>query len=177
VAAFGYAQRFHLQAIQVVVMAASSVILAKFSELVAHGDEQGISRLLEKAGRFSLIIGLCSVAAVWFAGAPLLTWLFGGRFDDAAALRVGRHWLLLTTAITPAILVIVHAKLLQACCRTARLSVVTAVGLLVFLMVAGIGRSLIGELAIPAGVSCSSFAVFFGLWLWRPNLRRCSGCL
>lgn len=177
VAAFSYAQRFYLQTIQVAVMAASPIILTKFSEMVASHDKAGITRLLRKADRLAFIMGLLSVSVVWLIGAPLLTTIFGGHFDAAAALQVNRHWLCLNIALTPAILVIVYAKLFQACHRAPQLAVAIAVGAVAFLTVAEMGELLIGELAIPAGVACSSYATFLTLWFWWRKMQQSPGVL
>jgi peptidoglycan biosynthesis protein MviN/MurJ (putative lipid II flippase) len=167
VAAFGYAQRLHLSIQQLLVMAVSPIILAKMSELVAQGNEQRISQLLKQAGRFSLIVGFFGVLAVWLTGAPLLSWLFGGRFDEAAGLRVSQHWLWLTIGLAPAVWGNVYAKLSQARGRAAQLSFLAGIGLTVFWAVAVTAGPKFGELAIPAGLSGASGVILLAFWFWE----------
>ena len=107
VSAFGYAYRLHSAALQLLVIACSTLILARFSDLVARNDTEALRRILTKAGMLSLVIGGGGVLMVWGLGAISLEWIFGGRFDDSAAVRVSSHWLLLTISL-PFALSLIH---------------------------------------------------------------------
>lgn len=171
VSAFGYAYRLHQSAIQLLVMAASPVILAHFSDLVARGEWESLRVLLRKAGWISLTIGFVAWAGVFLLGEPVLAIVFGhGRFDAEAVNRVASQWAWLTLGLAPAILGNVLAKCLQALARPRLISVLAAVGLLVLLGLAAVFSGLLSESAVPAALSGS--ALFVTLLLWKSVLLR-----
>lgn len=156
VSAFGYAQRLHSSAVQLLIMASSSVILAHLSELVVRNDHAAIKRLLGQATIASAAIGLAGVAGVYLLGAPVLAWTFGGRFDAAAASRVAEHWLWMTLALGPVILGNVFAKLWQSRRQPMLLSGLSAVNLLAFAMGYFVLRAPLGEYSISAALFVSA---------------------
>ena len=122
-------QRLHSAALQLLVIACSTLILARFSDLVARNDTEALRRILTKAGMLSLVIGGGGVLMVWGLGAISLEWIFGGRFDDSAAVRVSSHWLLLTISLPFAIIGNVFAKLWQAQKRPKLISIMAFISL------------------------------------------------
>lgn len=157
VSAFGYAYRLHQSALQLLVMAGSPVILARFSELVARGDIATLRHLLHKAGWLAGFIGIIAVPLVWWLGAPMLQLVFGtGRFDAEAASRVASHWAWLTLGLAPAIWGNALAKYLQAAGHAKLMSTLAGLGLMILWIGAGIGGWLVGEYAIPAAITLSA---------------------
>lgn len=159
VSAFGYAYRLHSSAVQLLVMASSTVILANFSDLVALNDAASIKRLLRKAGWVSLIIGAFGTMAVWLLGGPTLETLFAGSFDAEAASRVATHWLWLTAGLGFAMLGNVFAKLWQAQGRPQLISMLAGSSLLALFVAFWLLRSHLGEYALAAALSLSSMTV------------------
>lgn len=164
VSAFGYAWRLHQYAIQLLVMAASPVLLARFSRLVAVGDEGEVQRLLRKATWVSAGFGLLGIAGVALAGEPLLRLVFSGRFDATAAAQVAGHWLWLTVALGPAILGNVLAKVWQARGRAGLMSLLAGLGLAVFLLAHVLLAKWLGAHAVAAAVGLSTVAVLGAGW-------------
>ena len=164
VSAFGYAWRFHQFAIQLLIMAASPVLLAHFSGLVAAGDEGALRRLLRKSVLFSAALGLFAVAAVAFAGGPALQVVFGGRFDAAAASRVAEHWFWLSLGLGPALLGSILAKVWQARGRAGLMTGLAGLGLATFLLSQHLLAGLLGPFAVPAAIGVSSLAVLLAGW-------------
>ncbi|MEQ1602844.1 MAG: hypothetical protein HOP04_03970 [Methylophilaceae bacterium] len=173
VSAFGYAYRLHSSALQLLVIASSTVILAQFSNLVAQGDVAAVRRILAKAGAVSAIVGLFGVLAVWAVGAVLLHWLFGGRFDNDAAERVSSHWLLLTLGLPFAILGNVFAKLWQAQKRPQLISIMAAISLMSLTVMHSIADLFLKEYSLPAALATSATSVVLvGIWFLNPMKKK-----
>lgn len=154
ISAFGYAFRFHITAVQLLVMAVSPILLSKFSELVVSQSWSELERLQRYAFRISLAIGFLGMIAVALLGEQVLIWLFGhGRFDADAAERVAQHWLLLSAGLAAALYGNVLAKRMQAHRRARELSVIAGLGLLSMIVLVRALRSVMGELAVPASVA------------------------
>lgn len=165
VSAFGYAYRLHQSAIQLLVMAASPAILARFSDMVVRRDVVALSRLLQKAGWLAAIIGTAAVTFVWIAGALFLQSVFGtGRFDVEAASRVAAHWGWLSLGLAPALWGNVLAKSLQADSRPKLMSMLSGVGLFALWVAASMLAPSIGQYAVPAALAISSTIVTFLAW-------------
>ena len=169
VSAFGYAWRLHTYAIQLLVMATSPVLLARFSDLIAVGDEKTLRRLLRQAVAISSAIGLGSVVLVAWAGVPLLELLFGGRFDSQAAEAVAGHWLWLCVALGPALLGNVYVKVWQARRLAQAISLLAALGLVSFWVLHAGLSGWLGSQAVAAAVGLASFVVPLAGWrlAWR----------
>ncbi len=159
VSAFGYAYRLHSSALQLLVIASSTVILARFSDLVAQNDVAAVRRILVKAGLASAVIGVFGVFMVWALGAVSLEWLFGGRFDAAAAARVSSHWLLLTLGLPFAMVGNVFAKLWQAQKRPQLISIMAGMSLSALMFFYWATKYSFQELSLPASISVSAFLV------------------
>jgi len=156
VSAFGYAYRLHSSALQLLVIASSTVVLAHFSDLVARNDAAAVRNTLVKAGAVSAVIGGLGIFMVWAFGAASLEWLFGGRFDAAAAERVSSHWLLLTLSLPFAMLGNVFAKLFQAQKRPLMMSLLVFVSFpLIYISYFSISP-LIGEFSIALALVIGS---------------------
>lgn len=178
VSAFGYAYRLHSSLVQLLVMASSTLILARFSELIAVQQIAAVRRLLRLATLWSILIGVAGVIIVWGAGENLLIWLFQGRFDAHAASRVADLWIWLTMGLGFSLLGNVFAKLWQAQSRPRLISAMAASSLLSMCMGYFVLRGLIGEEAIALAMSLAAMAVvllgcrYLNL---RPHLKKAQG--
>lgn len=159
VSAFGYAYRLHASLVQLMVMASATLILARFSELIAEGDKASIHRLLRQATMLSFGVGLGSVVFVWVFGQSMLLWLFGGRFDVLAASRVTDLWVWLTVGLGFTLLGNVFAKLWQAQARPKLISLMAAFSLIALYTCFYSFRTLMNEQAIPLALSVAPVAV------------------
>jgi peptidoglycan biosynthesis protein MviN/MurJ (putative lipid II flippase) len=150
VSAFGYAFRFHQSVLQLLFVAASPVVLARFSELIARRDSQSLDRLQRKALGLSIAIGAIAVALVGGNGEAILSLAFGyGRFDAVAASRVAEHWFWLTIGLGVSLYGNALAKRLQAAKGAKVLGVLALVSTLTLLLtVAALDQSL-EEFSIP----------------------------
>jgi peptidoglycan biosynthesis protein MviN/MurJ (putative lipid II flippase) len=155
VSAFGYAYRLHTSVVQLLIMSSSTLILARFSTLIAEQDHRGIRRLLSQAVVASFAIGAIGTLLVWGLGGPLLLWLFGGRFDSAAAEKVAQLWFWLTIGIGFTILGNVIAKLWQAQSRPKLMSLMAAFSLLAVYLSYTILSDSMGERAIALALSAA----------------------
>ena len=173
VSAFGYAYRLHSSALQLLVIASSTVILAQFSNLVAQGDVAAVRSILVKAGIVSIIVGLFGLLAVWAVGAVLLHWLFGGRFDNDAVAKVTSHWLLLTIGLPFAIVGNVFAKLWQAQKRPQLISMMAAISLMTLTVMHSITDRYLNQHSIPVALTASAISVvLIGVWFLRPTIKK-----
>lgn len=159
VSAFGYAYRLHSAALQLLVIACSTLILARFSDLVARNDTEALRRILNRAGILSLIIGGAGVLMVWGLGAISLEWIFGGRFDHSAAVRVSSHWLLLTISLPFAMIGNIFAKLWQAQKRPKLISIMAFLSLSGLILSYFSLRYPLQEFSLPIAMSISAFLV------------------
>lgn len=159
VSAFGYAYRLHSSALQFLVMASSTVILARFSDLVAQNKIHAIRNILIKSTLISMAVGVVGTLLVFTIGASLLHELLGGRFDMDAATHVTKHWILLTVGIAFAMIGTVFAKLWQAQKKPQLISIMAATGLMVFTLTYMSLNGLMGEYSISLAVSASALAV------------------
>lgn len=166
--AFGYAYRLHSSTVQLVIMAGSPVILAHFAELVARNQIDAVRSILKQATVASVAIGAVGLIMVGTLGASLLEWVFGGRFDAAAAERVTSHWWWLTSGLAFVILGNVFAKLWQSQQRPKQLSILSGASLLVLISAFYLVRGQIEEFSVAAAISASAATVVI---LGLPYLR------
>lgn len=164
VSAFSYAWKFHQFAIQLLIMAASPILLAHIANLVALGNEIEIRRLLMKSLWFSLGVGSLAVAIVAMFGGQLLVLVFGGKFDAVTANQVSGYWLWLTYALAPALLGNVCAKVWQARGRAGLISSLAGFGLVVFLLINQMLSDALGSYAVVAAIGVSSLAIVLVGW-------------
>ncbi len=157
VSAFGYAYRLHSAALQLLVIACSTLILARFSDLIARNDTVAVRAILIKATFFSAAIGGFYASAVWVAGAASLEWLFSGRFDGDAAARVSFHWLLLSIGLPFVMLGNVFAKLFQAQRKPMMMSVLAISSLCVLYLAYLLLSSQFEEFSIAMAITLASF--------------------
>lgn len=155
VAAFGYAYRLHSSVIQLLIMSSSTLILARFSTLIAEQDHAGVRRLLAQAAIASFAIGILGIVMVWFLGEPLLLLVFGGRFDTQAAEKVAQLWFWLTIGVGFAIMSNVFAKLWQAQSRPKIMSLMAVFSLLAVYLSFITFRESMGEQAIALALSAA----------------------
>lgn len=160
VSAFGYAYRLHASVIQLIIMASSTVILAKFSELVAHNNYTEIQKILFKSAKISLFIGILSLTMVWLLGAIILEEIFSGKFDTSAAEKVAKHWLWLTLAIPFLIQGNFLAKLLQAQKKVNLIVLISGIGFCTFLITQITLHNYLLEYSIPASLTASGIIIF-----------------
>lgn len=157
--AFGYAYRLHSSSVQLLVMASSPVILAHFAELVARNQIEVVRSILRQAAIASMALGGIGLLLVGTLGAPLLKWVFGGRFDSAAAERVTNHWWWLTLGLAFLILGNVFAKLWQSQQRPRQISIMAGAGLLVLALTFILLRAQLQEFSVAAAMSASAAAI------------------
>lgn len=168
VSAFGYAYRLHSSALQFLVMASSTVILARFSDLVAQNKIHAIRSILVKSTLISMAVGVVGTLLVFTVGASLLHELFGGRFDMDAAAHVTKHWILLTVGIAFAMMGNVFAKLWQAQGRPLLMSMLAGISLVVLFVVHTLFDHKFMEYSLSAGLSAASIvSCIFGFWYVR----------
>jgi len=168
VSAFGYAYRLHSSALQFLVMASSTVILARFSDLVAQNNIHAIKNILVKSTLISIAVGLVGTLLVFTIGASLLHELFGGRFDIDAATHVTKHWILLTVGIAFAMMGNVFAKLWQAQSRPLLMSILAGISLVVLSVVHTLFDNEFMEYSLSAGLTAASIvSCIFGFWYVR----------
>jgi peptidoglycan biosynthesis protein MviN/MurJ (putative lipid II flippase) len=173
VSAYGYAYRLHSATLQLLVIAGSTVILARFSQLVAAGDSTAVNDILKKASVASVILGGLALLLIWNLGVPLLEFVFDGRFDAVAAERVSQHWLWMTFGLGFSILGSVFAKLWQAQGRPKLISAFSALSLLTLTASYYLLRNSINEFSLGASLSLSATAVvLFGLCFLKPPVPR-----
>lgn len=174
VSAFGYAYRLYNFSLHLLVMAGSTIILARFSELVAREDTAAVNRILRKSAFASAAAGVIGILAVWGFGTFILGKVFGGRFDAVAAERVAAQWFWLTLGLPFAISGNVFAKLLQAQKRPHLLSIMAGIGLASCIFVHSLTTDLLQSCSVSAAISFSSFSVVLsGIWFLRPpKIRR-----
>jgi peptidoglycan biosynthesis protein MviN/MurJ (putative lipid II flippase) len=157
VSAFGYAFRLHQSMLQLLIIAASPVILASFSGLVVRGDWRTLARLQRKAFWLSMLTGVVALVVVGSIGESLLLWTLGyGRFDAEAAQRVAGHWFWLTCGFGIALYGNVLAKRIQAKKGAKVLSVLALAGTVSLIVVAIPLRPWLDELAIPIAVTTAT---------------------
>lgn len=159
VSAFGYAYRLHTSLVQLLVMASSTLILARFSQLIAEQSKSGVYRLLRQAAVASLAIGMACLVFVWGFGELLLVWLFSGRFDAEAASRVTTLWTWLTAGLGFTLLGNVFAKLWQAQSRPKLISAMAASSLMALCICFVAFRGLLNERAVALSLSVAPMAV------------------
>jgi len=157
--AFGYAYRLHSSMVQLLVMASSPVILTHFADLVANNEIVAVRSIIAKSAVASAVLGFLGVVLVGVIGAPLLTVIFGGRFDAEAATRVAHHWWWMTTGLAFLILGNVFAKLWQSQQRPRQISVAAAAGLVVLVAAFFCLKGLLLEFSVPAAMSASAVAI------------------
>jgi peptidoglycan biosynthesis protein MviN/MurJ (putative lipid II flippase) len=177
VSAYGYAYRLHSSLLQFIFMASSTVILARFSEMVVRGDEQQIATVLRKASALSAGVGIAACAFIALFGAWTLELLFGGRFDARAAQAVSQHWLILTVGLPFAIVGSIFAKLWQAQGRPQLISSMAACSLLTLFAMHEILAPAWHQYAVSMAQSAAAASVVLGgLWfVTRPFRRALNG--
>lgn len=170
VSAFGYAYRLHSSAVQLLVMASSTLILARFSELVASGNTGEVSKLLRKAALISLTLGIIAVLCVAGVGEYSLRLFFSGKFNGDAADRVTRLWTLLSFGLGFSLLGNVFAKLWQAQSRPKLLSIMAGASFMTLCVSFFLLRCVTDEKSIAAALACSNMSVvLFGFRFLKPR--------
>lgn len=164
VSAFGYAYRLHTAALQLLVMANSTVLLARFSDLVAREDKHSIRLIVRVATAGSAVIGAIAVLCVWLLGSWSLQMLFSGRFDVNDADRVAQHWLWLTVGLPFGLLGNVFAKLWQAQKQPRRMSLIAGGSLVTAAFAFLISRAWLTEYSVPAALTASAISVVVIGW-------------
>lgn len=173
VSAYGYASRLHSALLQFIFMASSIVVLARFSVLVARGEEHQVGTVLRKASIFSAVIGISACALIAPMGAWALQVLFSGRFDARAAETVAQHWLILTAGLPFAIVGTLFAKLWQAQGRPQLISCMAGLSFLTLFALHGLLAPAWGQYAVSMAQSAAAASVVLGgLWFVAHRPRR-----
>lgn len=152
VSAYGYASRLHGMLVHVLIMASSSMLLARFSEIVSQHDGAELAHLLARG--FAMIVGISvlALAWVWFVGDFAIQAAFGrGSFDSKAVSRVATLWIVLTFALALILWGNTLAKLFQAWAKPRFLSVVAFLSLIAFVAASISLKPLLGVEGIAWG--------------------------
>jgi len=171
VSAFGYALRLHLASLQLIVMASSTLLLARFSELVSTAQKDAVNGLLKVAVLASWVVGALGFILVLVIGEPLLNVLLGGKFTSEAAHRVAVHWAIITGSLPFAIMSNIYAKLWQAEGKPFLMTLLSAVNLgcmqLAFWVVGSMLLEYAGAFAFATGASISAVVAVVIEWFRR----------
>ncbi len=133
VSAYGYAWRLHSMVMQVLVMAPSLLLLARFSELASLRDGTELARLLARGFAMTIGVSALALAWVWFVGHFAVQLAFGrGRFDSEAVTRVASLWTVMSFSLFLVVWGNTLAKLFQAWASPKFMSSVAFGTLLVF---------------------------------------------
>lgn len=133
VSAYGYASRLNGMLVQVLVMASSSLLLARFSELASLQNSEELARLLARGFAMTVGISVLALAWVWLVGEFAVEVAFGrGSFDAGAVTQVASLWVVLTLSLVMALWGNTLAKLFQAWARPKFMSTVAFASLLAF---------------------------------------------
>lgn len=168
ISAFGYAYRLHMSAVQLIIMAGTTVILAEFSEMVARNNNAAIRSIVFKASAVAVMVGGLAFIIVFLCGAQVLSLLFGGRFDLNVAIRVTEHWSWLTFGMPFIIFSNVLAKLWQAQRRPLMMSILGMVNLVVLLLSFPFLQAWVAEFSVAAALSLGTIIMallgFMATW-------------
>ncbi|WCE07565.1 lipid II flippase MurJ [Pseudomonas sp. JBR1] len=169
ISAFGYAYRLHSSAVQLLIMASTTVILAEFSELVAQNDIKAIRRILYKAAAAGIVVGVLVVILVDTIGSDVLMLLFGGKFDLPVATKVTEHWLWLSLGMPFIIFSNVLAKLWQAQRRPLLMSALGMVNLSALFLAFPLLRHWVGEFSVAGALTVGTMimAILGLLVTWK----------
>lgn len=171
VSAFGYGYRLHTSAVQLIVMASSTVILARLSDLIAQRDDAAVRSIFKQAALFSAALGIIAVIAVWSIGSLTLQWVFGGRFDALAAHRVSEHWLWLTAGLPFTIMGNVLAKLWQAQGKPLLMTLMASGTLVSVLIFFSVLQPWMGEYAVSGALTAGAIVTLVaGCFVTRRTL-------
>lgn len=175
VSAFGYALRLHLAAIQLIIMASSTVILAKFAELVWTQQTQQVDKIMRNSVLAGWAIGILGVLCVGLIGEPTLNILLDGKFTPDAAHRVSMHWLIVTASLPCTIMSNIYAKLWQAQGKPFLMTLLSAMNLgimyVTFMLVSTSFFEYSGAVALTAGATISAFLAVIIEWYRRSHAR------
>lgn len=159
VSAFGYAYRLHSAALQLVVMASSTIILARFAELVASKNTAAVRKILGQSTIIAVILGGISVSLIAMLGPQILEVIFKGRFDRTAAILVANHWTWLTAGLAFSLLGNIFAKLWQAQARPKLISIMAGISLATFMLAHYFLEPLIEQYAVSVALSLAAASV------------------
>lgn len=159
VSAFGYANRLHGAMVQVLVMSLSTVLLARFSEQIASGNEKELAKNLGRGFPLVLGIGLLVPIWVWGAGPDVLRLLFEhGQFDEVAVNQVQGLWFWLALGFFPMVWGIILAKVFQAWRRPRFITLLAFFGLIVLWVSSRLLADWVGVNSVASGVSLAYLA-------------------
>lgn len=140
VAVLGYASRFHLAALQVVMIGLSTVLLPHVSALLARGETGKINRLYRRLVRTTVLVTLAiSVGIILFGESVVLVLLGYGAFGPENAQSVGMVWAILGLGLLPASIGTFIAKLAQAQARSGMILVSSIISFSVVWLVSLVG--------------------------------------
>lgn len=170
VSAFGYANRLHGAMVQVLVMSLSTVLLARFSQQIASGNEKELAKSLGRGFPLALGVGLLVPIWVWGAGPDVLRLLFEhGQFDTEAVTHVYELWFWLALGFFPMVWGIILAKGFQAWRRPGFMALISFFGLTLLWVSAQLLSGVIGINGVAGAVSLSYFGMAF---LYHIELQR-----
>lgn len=173
VSAYGYASRLNGMLVQVLVMASSSLLLARFSELASLHNGEELARLLSRGFAMTVGIAVLALAWVWLVGEFAIEVAFGrGNFDTVAVTQVASLWVVLTMSLLMVLWGNTLAKLFQAWARPKFMSIVAFASLLAFVAGATLLKPTLGVEGIAWAYLVSQFVSAAALtWALLRQLR------
>ncbi len=157
-AALSFASNLNMVVTQVVVMAASWVVLPELSKLAAEGDDKGLAFKVHQSIYGIALLAIPVAMAIMIIGTDMVRILFEhGRFDSSSTRQVSAIWIGYTCGLLPFALGMVPVRLLNALRKNHFL---VRVGLTALVVNAGLDYLLMKWLG-PIGISLSTSLVYF----------------
>jgi putative peptidoglycan lipid II flippase len=156
-AALSFATNLNMVVNQVVVMAASWVLLPELSKLVAEGDTDGLALKARQSILGIALLAMPVAIVIFILGGPAVRLLFQhGRFDSSSTHRVSAIWMGYTCGLLPVAIAMIPVRLLNAMRQNQFL---VRVGVAALAINAGLDYILMRWLG-PVGISLSTSLVY-----------------
>lgn len=156
-AALSFATNLNMVVSQVVVMAASWVVLPELSKLAAEGDDQRLALKVRESMLGIALLAIPVAIVIFLLGGTAVRLLFQhGRFDSNSTRQVSAIWIGYTCGLLPFALAMVPVRLLNAMRKNHFL---VRVGLAALVVNAGLDYLLMRWLG-PVGISLSTSLVY-----------------
>lgn len=156
-AALNFATNLNLVVSQVVVMAASWVLLPELSKLVAEGDAEGLTLKVRQSINGIAMFAIPVAIVIFILGNTAVRLLFQhGRFDSNSTRQVSNIWIGYTCGLIPFAVAMIPVRLLNAMRRNQFLA---RMGVVALVINAGLDYVLMRWLG-PLGISISTSVVY-----------------
>jgi putative peptidoglycan lipid II flippase len=156
-AALSFATNLNLVVTQVVVMAASWVLLPELSKLAAEGKHEALKLKVRESISGISLVAIPAAIAIFVLGGTAVQVLFQhGRFDGNSTQQVSRIWMGYTCGLLPFAVAMVPVRLLNA---TRQNRFLVRVGIAALAVNSGLDYLLMRWLG-PVGISLSTSLVY-----------------